>query len=44
MKDMELLIGRKLAMFPNETRQVVDARFVMTDDSYRIEVMSATLE
>ena len=43
MKDMETLIERKLAMFPDDQRQIVSARVVMAGNVYRIEVASATL-
>jgi hypothetical protein len=42
-KDMELLIERKLQMFPEDQRQIVSARVVMVGTEYRIEVASATL-
>ena len=41
--DMESLIGRKLAMFPEDQRQIVSAKIVMVGEDYRIEVASATL-
>ena len=43
IKDMELLIERKLKMFPVDKRQIVSARVVMVGNDYRIEVASATL-
>jgi len=43
LKDMELLIERKLKMFPDDHRQIVSARVVMVGTDYRIEVASATL-
>ena len=43
LKDMELLIERKLKMFPDDKRQIVSARVVMVGNDYRIEVASATL-
>jgi hypothetical protein len=43
LKDMELLIERKLKMFPDDKRQIVSARVVMVGNDYRIEVVSATL-
>ena len=43
LKDMELLIERKLKLFPDDKRQIVDARVVKVGDSFRIEVASATL-
>ena len=43
LKDMELLIERKLQMFPEDQRQIVSARVVMVGTKYRIEVASATL-
>jgi hypothetical protein len=42
MKDMEALIERKLAMFPDDKRQIVSAKVVMVENKYRIEVASAT--
>ena len=44
LKDLELLIERKLKMFPDAKRQIVSARVVMVGKSYRIEVASATLQ
>ena len=44
LKDMELLIERKLKMFPDDKRQIVGARVVMVGKDYRIEVASATLQ
>ena len=44
LKDMELLIERKLKMFPDDKRQIVSARVVMVGKDYRIEVASATLQ
>ena len=44
LKDMELLIERKLKMFPDDQRQIVSARVVMVGNDYRIEVASATLK
>jgi hypothetical protein len=41
-KDMETLIERKLQMFPDEHKQIVDAKIVMVGKDYRIEVVSAT--
>jgi hypothetical protein len=43
LKDMESLIERKLKMFPDDHRQIVSAKVVMVDTSYRIEVASAAL-
>ena len=40
---METLIERKLKLFPNDRRQIVDARVVMVGTGFRIEVASATL-
>jgi hypothetical protein len=42
--DMEALIERKLQMFPEDRRQIVNARVVMVGNDYRIEVASATLQ
>ncbi len=44
VKDMELLIEWKLELFPDDRRQVVDARAVKVGKEYRIEVASATLQ
>jgi hypothetical protein len=44
LKDMQMLIERKLTMFPDDTRQIVGARVVMVGKDYRIEVASATLQ
>jgi hypothetical protein len=44
LKDMELLIERKLKMFPDDKRQIVSVRVVMVGNDYRIEVASATLQ
>jgi hypothetical protein len=43
LKDMELLIERKLKMFPDDKRQIASARVVKVGNVYRIEVASATL-
>ena len=43
IKDIELLIERKLKMFPDDKRQIVSAKIVMVGKDYRIEVASATL-
>jgi hypothetical protein len=40
-KDMELLIERKLKLFPDDQRQIVSAKVVMVGKDYRIEVVSA---
>ena len=42
-KDMESLIERKLEMFPEDQRQIVNARIVIVGKDYRIEVASARL-
>jgi hypothetical protein len=44
LKDMELLIERKLKMFPDDKRQIVGARVVRVGTGYRIEVASATFQ
>jgi|SRR5947209_4025252 hypothetical protein len=41
VKDMETLIERKLRMFPDDHRQIVDARVVPVGADFRIEVASA---
>src|SRR5580692_6370666 len=43
-KDMELLMERKLELFPEDKRQIVSAKIVMVGKGYRIEVASATLQ
>lgn len=43
IKDLELLIEQKLKLFPDDHRQVVDARVVGVGSKFRIEVASATL-
>jgi hypothetical protein len=43
LKVMESLIERKLAMFPDEKRQIVSSKIVMVGKDYRIEVASANL-
>jgi hypothetical protein len=40
---MESLIERKLAMFPDDKRQIVSAKIVMVGKDYRIEVASSNL-
>jgi len=44
VKDMKLLIDRKLELYPDDRRQVVDAKVVKAGKKYRIEVASATLQ
>ena len=44
LKDMESLIERKLQMFPEDQRQIFNARVVMVGTDYRIDVASATLK
>jgi hypothetical protein len=44
LKDLELLIERKLRMFPDDNRPIVSARVMMVGKGYRIEVASATLQ
>ena len=43
LKDFELLIERKLKMFPDDRRQIISARVVNAEAGFRIEVASATL-
>ena len=43
LKVMESLIERKLAMFPDDKRQIVSSKIVMVGKGYRIEVVSANL-
>ena len=42
-KDMELLIDRKLQLYPDDQREIVGARVVMVGKDYRIEVASSRL-
>jgi hypothetical protein len=42
-RDMELLIERKLKMFPHDKRQIVRARVASIGKSGRIEIASANL-
>ena len=42
-RDMETLIQRKLKMFPNDQRVIIDTRIVPFGESYRIEIASATV-
>jgi hypothetical protein len=44
LKDMELLIERKLKMFPDDHRQIVNARVIRVGKVYRIEIASASLQ
>ncbi len=44
IKDMELLIERKLELFPDDHRQIVNARILKVGSEYRIEIASATLQ
>ena len=44
LKDMESLVERKLNLFPDDRRQIVDAKVVKVGNNFRIEVASATLE
>ena len=44
LKDMELLIERKLKLFPDDLRQIVSATVIKVGKVYRIEVASATLQ
>ncbi len=41
VKDMETLIERKLTLFPEDHRQIVDAKVVPVGADFRIEVASA---
>ena len=43
IKDMELMIERKLKMFPNDHRRIVTSRVVRVGNDFGIEVGSATL-
>ncbi len=43
LKVMESLIERKLAMFPDDKRQIVRSKIVIVGKDYRIEVLSANL-
>ena len=44
IKDMELLIERKIKMFPNDKRQIVSARAIKAGTSFRIEIACATFQ
>lgn len=44
IKDMDSLVERKLNLFPDENRQIVDAKVVKVGNTFRIEVASAALE
>ncbi|MEQ1906358.1 MAG: hypothetical protein ABL888_19400 [Pirellulaceae bacterium] len=44
IKDIEMLIERKLKLFPDDERQIVDAKVVKVGNNFRIEVASATLQ
>jgi hypothetical protein len=44
LKDMEMLIERKLKMFSDDKRQIVGARVVMAGKDYHIEVASVTVQ
>lgn len=44
MNDMKALVERKLQMFPDDKRQIVEARVVMAGADFRIEIVSATLQ
>lgn len=44
IKDIETLIERKLKLFPDDKRQIVDAKVVKVGNNFRIEVASATLQ
>jgi len=43
-KVMESLIERKLELFPDDHRQIVDSRVVMVGNDFRIEVVAATFK
>lgn len=43
LKDMELLVERKLQMFPNDRRIIVSAKAVAAEGGFRIEVAAATV-
>ena len=44
LKDMELLMEQKLKLFPDDKRQIVDARVMKVGSTFRIEVASATFQ
>ena len=44
IKDMEMLIERKLKMFPHDKRQIVSARAIKAGTSFRIEIACATFQ
>ena len=41
---MELLIERKLKLFPDDKRQIINAKVIRDGNHDRIEVASATFE
>lgn len=41
---LEAMVEKKLKRFRHDRRQIVDARVVMAGSTYRIEVVSATLQ
>jgi len=41
--NMETLVRKKLEMFPDDRRQIIEARLVPTGDGERIEVISLTM-
>jgi hypothetical protein len=43
-KDMETLIGVKLKMFPNDLRQVMEAKIVSEGGKDRVEAVAAQLQ
>jgi len=44
LKDMKILIERKLQLFPDDHRQIVNARVVKVGTNFRIEIASASLK
>jgi hypothetical protein len=44
VKDMETLINRKLTLFPDDHRQIVNSRVVPVGKDFRIEVVSVTVQ
>ena len=44
LKDMELLVERKLNLFPDDKRPIVDAKVVKVGNNFRIEEASATFQ
>jgi hypothetical protein len=44
MKDMELLIARKLELFPTDLRGIISAKIIQSGEKFRIEVSAEILD